>query len=88
MWKGVPFLTTGGLLEGDGSAAPRCHDKDPTGRGCFVLPGALETITSLVIIRWYCADMIVFVECSHSSTFGNVRVVNDVRKLNQRSHQR
>jgi hypothetical protein len=29
--------------------------------------------------------MIVFLECSHSSTFGDVRVVNDVRKLNQRS---
>jgi hypothetical protein len=87
VWKGVQFLTNWGLLEGDGSAAPRCHDKDPTGRGCFVLLGALETITSLVIIRWYC-DMIVFFECSYLSTFGNVRVANDVRKLNQRSHQR
>lgn len=50
----------------------------------FVLPGALEALDSVVIIRWYCADMIVFFECSHSSTFGDVRVVNDVRKLNQR----
>jgi hypothetical protein len=78
------------LLIGRVEGSPISHDLgvDPTGRGCFVLPGALETLTSLVIIRWYCADMIVFFECSHSSTFGNVRVVNDVRKLNQRSHQR
>jgi hypothetical protein len=34
-----------------------------------MLLGALETITSLVIIRWYC-DMIVFFECSYLSTFG------------------
>ena len=30
--KGVPILTPWGLLEGDDSAAPRSHDKDPTGR--------------------------------------------------------
>jgi hypothetical protein len=38
VWKGVPFLTPWGLLEGDDSAAPRSHDKNPSSResvSCF-----------------------------------------------------
>jgi hypothetical protein len=36
---------------------------------------------SLLLMNWTCGREFHF-------TFGDVRVVNDVRKLNQRSHQR
>ena len=85
VWKGIASLTPWGLLEGHDSAAPRSHDNGSDWpKVCFVLPGALNVIGPLIIIRWYCADMIVSFECSHSSTFGDVRVVNGVRTLNQR----
>ncbi|KAJ5481514.1 hypothetical protein N7475_000326 [Penicillium sp. IBT 31633x] len=46
----------------------------------FLLPGTLEVQRSLKFTRLYCADRISSFKRSHSSTFGNLRLVNGVEK--------